>query len=75
MLTWQGTAMAEIRHQYFDAQPGLFNVSQAEHTIGSVDYQSVSGLRYSSPWPWIFAGAISLAMWASLGWVIWVATR
>jgi hypothetical protein len=66
--------MVEIRRQNFDAQPGLFNVSQAERTIRSVDYQNVS-LRYSSPWPWIFAGAISLAMWASLGWVIWVSTR
>jgi hypothetical protein len=66
--------MAEIRH-HFDAQAGLFNASQAEPIIRSVDYQNVSGLRYSSPWPWIFAGIISLAMWASLGWVIWVSTR
>jgi hypothetical protein len=66
--------MAEIKYQ-FDAQPGLFNVSQAEHTIGSVDYRNVRGLHYSSPWPWIFAGAISFAMWASFGWLIWVSIR
>jgi hypothetical protein len=68
--------MVETRHQNFDAQPGLFNASRAERAIiKSMDHQNVGGLRYSSPWPWVFAGAISLAMWASLGWIIWVSTR
>jgi hypothetical protein len=67
--------MVETRHQNFDAQRGLFNAGQAEHAIGSVNHQNISGLRYSSPWPWVVAGAISLAMWASIGWIIWVSTR
>jgi hypothetical protein len=32
-------------------------------------------LQHSSPWPWIFATIISLAMWASLGWLVWVSVR
>lgn len=28
-------------------------------------------LRYSSPWPWALALAISGGMWAGIGWLIW----
>ena len=29
------------------------------------------GLRYSSPWPWILATALSLVLWAMFGWSLW----
>ena len=28
-------------------------------------------LRYSSPWPWILALAISSTMWVGIGWLVW----
>jgi len=28
-------------------------------------------IRFSSPWPWILAIVLSLALWAMLGWLIW----
>jgi hypothetical protein len=67
--------MAKIKHEYFDANLEIGKIGQVHHAIGSVGYGNSHGLRYSSPWPWIFAICISLAMWASLGWVIWVFTR
>jgi hypothetical protein len=71
----QGTAMAKIKYQYFDANSGIGQTDLANHAIGSLDYGNSHGLRYSSPWPWIFAISISLAMWASIGWIIWVFVR
>jgi hypothetical protein len=67
--------MAKIKYQYFDANSGIGQTGPANHAIGSLDYGNSHGLRYSSPWPWIFAVGISLAMWASLGWIIWVFMR
>jgi len=29
------------------------------------------GFRYSSPWPWVLAVALSLVLWAMLGWYFW----
>jgi hypothetical protein len=71
----QGTAMAKIEYQYFDANSGIGQTDLANDAFGSLDYGNSHGLRYSSPWPWIFAISISLAMWASLGWIIWVFVR
>jgi hypothetical protein len=28
-------------------------------------------LRYSSPWTWVIALAVSSAMWVGIGWIIW----
>jgi hypothetical protein len=70
-----GAAMAKTIYQYFDANPGIGKIGQANHAIRGVDYENSDRLRYSSPWPWIFALGISLAMWASLGWIIWIFTR
>jgi hypothetical protein len=28
-------------------------------------------LRYSSPWPWVLALAISSTMWVGIGWLVW----
>jgi hypothetical protein len=67
--------MAKLKHQFFAAGPTVSNIGQANPAIGDVDIRHVPGLRYSSPWPWIFATVISLAMWSSLGWLIWVSSR
>jgi hypothetical protein len=32
---------------------------------------SSPALRYSSPWPWFLALAISSTMWVGIGWLIW----
>jgi hypothetical protein len=69
--------MAEIKHQYFDfgVDPRVTNVGLANRAIGDVDSGDFRLLQHSSPWPWIFATIISLAMWASLGWLVWVSVR
>jgi hypothetical protein len=67
--------MGKTIYQYFDANPGIGKIGQANHAIRGMDYENSAPLRYSSPSPWIFAIGISLAMWASLGWVIWASMR
>jgi hypothetical protein len=67
--------MAELKHQFVVAGPTVSNISQANPAIGDVDIGHVRGLRYSSPWPWMLAGVISLAMWVSLACLIWVSIR
>src|SRR5437879_5599773 len=32
-------------------------------------------LKYSSPWPWVIALAISMSMWAGIGWAVWALVR
>jgi hypothetical protein len=70
--------MAELQHQFFAAGPIAGNIGPANPAIGDEDIRYIRGLRYSSPWPWIFAGVIGLAMWASLAslaWLVWVSVR
>ena len=67
----QGTAMSEFRDRYFDAHPRSKRIGQAGHVIRDARFKTADDLRYSSPWPWIYSLAISLAMWASLAWLIW----
>jgi hypothetical protein len=66
--------MAELKHQFF-AAPKVSHISQANPAAEDINFGNVRGLRYSSPWPWILAGTISLAIWASLAWLIWAAVR
>jgi len=28
-------------------------------------------IHYSSPWPWVLAIVLSVALWALLGWFLW----
>jgi hypothetical protein len=67
----QGTAMSEFRDRYFDAHPRSKRIGQAGHIIRDARFKTADDLRDSSPWPWIYSLAISLAMWASLAWLIW----
>ena len=67
----QGTAMSEFSDSYFDAKPTVRRIRQVDHAIRDAGFRRADGLRYSSPWPWMLALAISLTMWASLAWLIW----
>jgi hypothetical protein len=64
--------MSEFKHQYLGTEPGVGNVSHASYPIDRPERTSAHGLRYSSPWPWIVAIVISLSMWASVAWLVWV---
>ncbi len=63
--------MSAQKPQYYDAWSTAEPTKQANH----VARYAVSGygptLRYSSPWPWVLALAISATMWAGIGWLIW----
>jgi len=61
--------MSESR--YFDAHPRSKLIGPVGHAIRGARFKTVNDLRYSSPWAWISSLAISLAMWASLAWLIW----
>jgi hypothetical protein len=64
--------MSGIKHPYLGAAQVRGDAGGAKHAIGK-QRTAVHELRYSSPWPWIFAAAISLAMWASIAWLVRVA--
>jgi hypothetical protein len=57
-------------HQYVGAEPAGSNLRPATHDVGTADPRDVGGFQYSSPWPWLLAIVISLAMWASLAWAV-----
>jgi hypothetical protein len=63
--------MSEFRNRSFDAHPRSRRIGPAGHAIRDARFRTTDDLRYSSPWPWISSFAISLAMWASLAWLIW----
>jgi hypothetical protein len=60
-------------HPYLGAESTTNDAGQTKHAIGKRNGIIVRGLRYSSLWPWIFAVVISLAMWASIAWLVRVA--
>ena len=33
--------------------------------------EAARGLSYSSFWPWLFAVVLSIALWATFGWLLW----
>jgi hypothetical protein len=66
--------MSEFSDPYFGTKPTvrrIRRIGQVDHAIRDSRFRSADGLRYSSPWPWTLALAVSLAMWASLAWLIW----
>jgi hypothetical protein len=64
--------MSEFSDPYFGAKPRVRRIGQVDPAIRDAGFiRRADGLRYSSPWPWMLALAISLAMWASLAWLIW----
>lgn len=61
--------MSDTEPKYFVAGPAIGAIGQADHVIGEAGIRNVLALRYSSPWPWIRALAISLTMWAVVAWL------
>lgn len=61
--------MAIFKHQFL-AEPTV-GYGLAHPVASTVNVNHVSGLRYSSPRPWILAVTISLLMWASLASLLW----
>jgi hypothetical protein len=71
-----GRQVTELQYQFFfDAEPMVRKIGQADHPIGNVDFENSEGLKYSSAWPWILALIISSTLWAFLVRMIWVSTR
>jgi hypothetical protein len=68
LLFAEGTTMAETHYEYRDTSR-LDESGLSGHAIEALNHP---GLKYSSPKPWILALSVSLAMWAALGWVIWM---
>jgi hypothetical protein len=64
--------MADIKYQYRDITPAIDDINQVRQAIETLNHPC---LEYSSPWPWILATGISLAMWASLGWILWIVLK
>jgi hypothetical protein len=63
--------MSGLSQPFFDAHQRGRRIGQVDHPIRDAKLRTTHGPRYSSPWPWISALAITLAMWASLAWLIW----
>ncbi len=63
--------MAELESRFSEMSPIVRGLDAVGFSIVGEDSR-IRGLRYSSPWPWIFAGIISLAMWTSAAWLVWV---
>jgi len=62
--------MSGFKHPYLGAEPARRNTGQTQQAIGKRNETTVHDLQYSSPWPWMFAVVISLAMWASIAWLV-----
>jgi hypothetical protein len=67
----RGRPLSEFEHQYFAPAPFADDWTSRATT----DVKDVHGLRYSPPWPWVLAIALSLAMWTFVGWLVAVAIR
>jgi hypothetical protein len=63
--------MSEFSDRYSYAAPTIKRMRRIDHAIRDTGFRTAGGLRASSPRPWIHALAISLAMWASVAWLIW----
>jgi hypothetical protein len=66
--------MSDVQRQHFAASHTV-DVGQADHAIEDADFRNTRALQYSSPWPWIFASTVSLAIWTLLGLAIWILPR
>ncbi len=62
--------MSGVEHPYLGAVQARRDAGQIRHTVRKLNGTAVHDLRYSSPWPWMFAGVISLGMWASIAWLV-----
>jgi hypothetical protein len=62
--------MVESEHRYPDTKPEENRVTTQAFTAESTTPAGVP-LRYSSPWPWIRALAIGIALWFGILWLVW----
>ncbi len=70
--------MIKTEHQnseYLAADPVIYRVRSVPYVAGPALHGSAPALRYSSPWPWALAIAISLTMWAAIGWLVWTLVK
>jgi hypothetical protein len=65
------TAMSTLKHQYFLARELHPGGERFASSIGEVGAAYRPALRYSSPLPWILALAVSGAIWAGIGLLVW----
>jgi hypothetical protein len=62
--------MSEFSKPYFNTGRTVRRSRRVDPAIRRAGSRTAAGLRYSSPWPWMLALAISLITWASLAWLI-----
>ncbi|MGA7807161.1 hypothetical protein [Bradyrhizobium sp.] len=55
----------------FDSLAATGATEEACHATPATETMCAPVLRYSSPWPWILALAISSTMWVGIGWLVW----
>ena len=67
LSVWQGTAMSGLEHQY----RAWTTIEEADRGATRIMVGNDLALRYSSPWPWVFALAVSTTMWSVISWLIW----
>jgi hypothetical protein len=46
-------------------------IEEADLAVTKIMVGNDLALRYSPPWPWVFALAISITMWTVISWLIW----
>jgi len=63
--------MSAMEHHYFRAWTSPRALEESGCLLREADAGISPPLRYSSPWPWVLALAISSTMWVGIGWVLW----
>jgi hypothetical protein len=67
-----GIAMSTRARLSFDRQSATGANERTYYVAREVTaVVSSPALRYSPPWPWVIALAISCTMWVGIGWLIW----
>jgi hypothetical protein len=67
-----GIAMSTCTRLSFDSRSAA-DANERTYYVAREATAVVSSpaLRYSAPWPWVIALAISCTMWVGIGWLIW----
>ena len=62
--------MPDKKYEFLDSE---LSQGIADNAYGTRDIgvRNGSGLRFSSPWPWVRAVIISLLLWAGIAALIW----
>ena len=62
--------MSDKKYEFLDSE---LSQGIADNAYGTRDIGvgNGSGLRFSSPWPWVRAVMISLLLWAGIAALIW----